>query len=46
MDFKTFIKSSWNRTKKGNRDLSIDEACEAVTQILKNKPTQAQMGAF
>ena len=45
MDFKTFIKAV-GTGPKGNRDLSIDEACEAVTQILQNKPTQAQMGAF
>ena len=45
MDFKTFIKAV-GTGPKANRDLSIDEACEAVTQILQNKPTQAQMGAF
>lgn len=45
MDFKTFIKAV-GTGPKGNRDLGIDEACEAVTQILENKPTQAQMGAF
>lgn len=45
MDFKTFIKAV-GTGPKGNRDLSIDEACEAVAQILQNKPTRAQMGAF
>ena len=45
MDFKTCIKAV-GTGPEGNRDLSIDEACEAVTQILQNKPTQAQMGAF
>lgn len=45
MDFKAFIKAV-GTGPKGNRDLSMDEACEAITQILQNKPTQAQMGAF
>ena len=45
MDFKTFIKAV-GTGPKGNRDLSLDESCEAITQILENRPTQAQIGAF
>ena len=45
MNFKTFIKAV-GTGPKGNRDLSFDESFEAVSQILKQEPTQAQMGAF
>src|SRR5574344_1027465 len=45
MNFKTFIKAV-GTGPKGNRDLSFEESFEAVSQILKQEPTQAQMGAF
>ena len=45
MNFKTFIKAV-GTGPKGNRDLSFDESFEAVSQILKQEPTQAQIGAF
>ncbi len=45
MDFKTFIKAVGTGVK-GNRDLTFDEAFEAVSQILRQEPTQAQIGAF
>src|SRR5574344_1716547 len=45
MNFKTFIKAV-GTGPKGNRDLSFEESFDAVSQILKQEPTQAQMGAF
>ena len=45
MNFKTFIKAV-GTGPKGNRDLSFEESIEAVSQILKQAATQAQMGAF
>lgn len=45
MDFKTFIKAV-GTGPKGNRDLSEEETFQAITQILENRPTQAQIGAF
>ena len=45
MNFKTFIKAV-GTGPKGNRDLSFEESFEAVSQILKQEATQAQMGAF
>ena len=45
MNFKKFIKAV-GTGPKGNRDLSFDESFEAISQILKQEPTQAQIGAF
>lgn len=45
MDFKIFLKAVGTGVK-GNRDLSFDEAYEAICQILRQEPTQAQIGAF
>src|SRR5574344_2012072 len=45
MNFKTFIKAV-GTGPKGNRDLSFEESFEAVSQILKQEATQAQIGAF
>lgn len=45
MSFKKYIKAV-GTGPKGNRDLSIEETADAVEQILLNKATQAQIGAF
>ena len=45
MSFKKYIKAV-GTGPKGNKDLSIDETADAIEQILTNKATQAQMGAF
>jgi anthranilate phosphoribosyltransferase len=45
MNFKTFLKAVGTGVK-GNRDLSFDETYEAICQILRKEPTQAQIGAF
>jgi len=45
MSFKKYIKAV-GTGPKGNKDLSIDETADAIEQILLNKATQAQMGAF
>lgn len=45
MSFKKYIKAV-GTGPKGNKDLSIDETADAIEQILLNKATQSQMGAF
>ena len=45
MSFKKYIKAVGTGVK-GNRDLSKDEIIDAVEQILLNKVTPAQIGAF
>jgi anthranilate phosphoribosyltransferase len=45
MSFKKYIKAV-GTGPKGNRDLSVDETADAVEQILLNKVTPAQIGAF
>ena len=45
MSFKKYIKAV-GTGPKGNKDLSIEETADAIEQILTNKATQAQMGAF
>ena len=45
MSFKKYIKAV-GTGPKGNRNLSIEETADAVEQILLNKATQAQIGAF
>ena len=45
MNFKKYIKAV-GTGPKGNKDLSIEETADAIEQILTNKATQAQMGAF
>lgn len=45
MNFKKYIKAV-GTGPKGNKDLSIEETADAIEQILLNKATQAQMGAF
>ena len=45
MNFKKYIKAV-GTGPKGNRNLSIEETADAVEQILLNKATQAQIGAF
>jgi anthranilate phosphoribosyltransferase len=45
MNFKKFIKAV-GTGPKGNRDLSFEESFEAISQILKQEATQAQIGAF
>lgn len=45
MSFKKYIKAVGTGVK-GNRDLSKDEIADAIEQILLNKVTPAQVGAF
>ena len=45
MSFKKYIKAVGTGVK-GNRDLTKDEVSDAVEQILLNKATPAQIGAF
>ncbi|RXI27541.1 glycosyl transferase [Aliarcobacter trophiarum] len=45
MDFKIFLKAV-GTGPKGNRDLTLNESFEAISQILNKEPTQAQIGAF
>ena len=45
MNFKKYIKAV-GTGPKGNKDLSIEETADAIEQILLNKATQAQIGAF
>ena len=45
MNFKKYIKAVGTGVK-GNRDLSKDEICDAIEQILLNKATPSQIGAF
>lgn len=45
MSFKKYIKAV-GTGPKGNRNLSIEETADAIEQILLNKATQAQIGAF
>ena len=45
MNFKTFIKAV-GTGPKGNRELSIDEVCDAITKILTREATDSQIGAF
>ncbi len=44
-DFKIYLKAVGTGVK-GNRDLTFDETYDAICQILKQEPTQAQIGAF
>ena len=45
MNFKKYIKAV-GTGPKGNKDLSIEETADAIEQILLNKVTPAQIGAF
>jgi anthranilate phosphoribosyltransferase len=45
MNFKKYIKAV-GTGPKGNKDLSIEEIADAIEQILLNKATPAQIGAF
>ena len=45
MNFKKYIKAV-GTGPKGNKDLSIEETADAIEQILLNKVTPAQVGAF
>lgn len=45
MNFKKYIKAV-GTGPKGNKDLTTDEVSDAIEQILTNKATQAQIGAF
>ena len=45
MNFKRYIKAV-GTGPKGNKDLSIEETADAIEQILLNKVTPAQIGAF
>ena len=45
MSFKKYIKAV-GTGPKGNKDLSIEETADAIEQILLNKATPAQVGAF
>ena len=45
MNFKKYIKAVATGPK-GNKDLTIDETADAIEQILLNKVTPAQIGAF
>ena len=45
MNFKKYIKAVGTGVK-GNRDLSKDEVFDATENILLNRATQAQIGAF
>lgn len=45
MSFKKYIKAVGTGVK-GNRDLNEDEVIDAIDQILSNKATPAQIGAF
>lgn len=45
MNFKRYIKAV-GTGPKGNKDLSIEETADAIEQILLNKVTPAQVGAF
>lgn len=45
MNFKKYIKAV-GTGPKGNKDLSIEETADAIEQILLNRVTPAQVGAF
>jgi anthranilate phosphoribosyltransferase len=45
MDFKKYLHAV-STGKKGNRDLTFDEAKDMMTQILKKTPPNEQIAAF